>query len=58
GTLALVLDGDAAPAEAAQRVARALAADETLRARLVRGLDLALLPASATPPGEPFYVKR
>ncbi|MGW6390821.1 SseB family protein [Streptomyces sp. NPDC055103] len=58
GTLALILAGDAAPAEAAQRVARALAADETLRARLVRGLDLALLPASATPPGEPFYVKR
>ncbi|MEU3748787.1 MULTISPECIES: SseB family protein [Streptomyces] len=58
GTLALVLAGDAAPAEAAQRVARALAADETLRARLVRGLDLALLPASATPPGEPFYVKK
>ncbi|MFF0475650.1 SseB family protein [Streptomyces sp. NPDC004284] len=58
GTLALVLDADASPAEAAQRVARALAADETLRARLVRGLDLALLPASATPPGEPFYVKR
>ncbi|KQX11213.1 hypothetical protein ASC82_20245 [Streptomyces sp. Root431] len=58
GTLALVLDRDAAPAEAAQRVARVLAADETLRARLVRGLDLALLPASATPLGEPFYVKR
>ncbi|MFE4591691.1 SseB family protein [Streptomyces laurentii] len=57
GTLALVLAEDAAPAEAAQRVARALAADETLRARLVRGLDLALLPASATPPGEPFYVR-
>ncbi|MEU5219795.1 SseB family protein [Streptomyces sp. NPDC020807] len=57
GTLALVLTEDAAPAGAAQRVARALAADETLRARLVRGLDLALLPASATPPGEPFYVK-
>ncbi|MFC7974212.1 SseB family protein [Streptomyces cinereoruber] len=57
GTLALVLAGDTSPAEAAQRVARALAADETLRARLVRGLDLALLPASATPPGEPFYVK-
>ncbi|MER6995888.1 SseB family protein [Streptomyces sp. NPDC000410] len=56
GTLALVLAPDAAPAEAAQRVARALAADETLRARLVRGLDLALLPAEATPPGEPFYV--
>ncbi|MEU9295867.1 SseB family protein [Streptomyces sp. NPDC048266] len=58
GTLALVLAADAAPAETAQRVARALAADETLRARLVRGLDLALLPAAATPPGEPFYVKR
>lgn len=57
GTLALVLAGDAAPAETAQRVARALAADETLRARLVRGLDLALLPAAATPPGEPFYVR-
>ncbi|MFJ3585582.1 SseB family protein [Streptomyces sp. NPDC090127] len=57
GTLALVLAEDAAPAEAAQRVARGLAADETLRARLVRGLDLALLPASATPPGEPLYVK-
>lgn len=57
GTLALVLAEGGSPAEAAQRVARALAADETLRARLVRGLDLALLPASATPPGEPFYVK-
>ncbi|MFC9796258.1 SseB family protein [Streptomyces sp. NPDC127584] len=56
GTLALVLDGAGSPAEAARRVARALAADDTLRARLVRGLDLALLPASATPPGEPFYV--
>ncbi|MFG2756344.1 SseB family protein [Streptomyces wuyuanensis] len=59
GTLALVLDAEAGapPAEAAQRVARALAADETLRARLVRGLDLALLPASAVPPGEPLYVR-
>ncbi|MEV1050502.1 SseB family protein [Streptomyces sp. NPDC059017] len=59
GTLALVLgDGaGASPAEAAQRVARALAADETLRARLVRGLDLALLPASAVPPGEPLYMR-
>ena len=37
--------------------ARALAADDVLRARLVGGLDLALLPAGATPPGEPFYVK-
>jgi hypothetical protein len=57
GTLALVLAADAAPAEAGGRVARALAADDVLRARLVRGLDLALLPAGATPPGEPFYVK-
>ncbi|MFF8386688.1 SseB family protein [Streptomyces kanasensis] len=55
GTLALVLAPDAAPAEAARRVATAMAADETLRARLVRGLDLALLPAGAATPGEPFY---
>ncbi|MEU4656224.1 SseB family protein [Streptomyces sp. NPDC023723] len=57
GTLALVLDPAAAPAEAARAVAGRLAADETLRARLVRGLDLALLPAGATPPGEPLYVR-
>ncbi|CAL9369667.1 SseB family protein [Streptomyces sp. enrichment culture] len=57
GTLALVLTPGAAPAEAARRVATAMAADETLRARLVRGLDLALLPAEAAPPGEPFYVR-
>lgn len=58
GTLALVLDRAADPAEAARAVARRLAADETLRARLVRGLDLALLPAGTTPPGEPLYVRR
>ncbi|NKY13312.1 SseB family protein, partial [Streptomyces somaliensis DSM 40738] len=40
-----------------RRVATAAAADETLRARLVRGLDLALLPAGAAPPGGPFYVR-
>ncbi|MCP9959621.1 SseB family protein [Streptomyces sudanensis] len=57
GTLALVLAPDAVPAEAARRVAAAMAADETLRARLVRGLDLALLPAGATPPGGPLYVR-
>ncbi|MET7360316.1 SseB family protein [Streptomyces sp. NPDC005562] len=57
GTLALVIDPAAEPAEAARRVARHIAADETLRARLVRGLDLALLPAEATPPGEPLYVR-
>jgi hypothetical protein len=58
GTLALVIDPAADPAEAARRVARHLAADETLRARLVNGLDLALLPAEATPPGEPLYVRQ
>lgn len=57
GTLALVLDPAAPPAEAARRVAEALAADDVLRARLVRGLDLALLPAEATPPGEPLFVR-
>ncbi|MEV6050023.1 SseB family protein [Streptomyces sp. NPDC052107] len=57
GTLALVLDPAAPPAEAARAVAERLATDETLRARLVRGLDLALLPAGTTPPGEPLYVK-
>ncbi|MFJ9563139.1 SseB family protein [Streptomyces fuscichromogenes] len=58
GTLALVLDpAGAPPAEAARAVAERLAADGTLRARLVRGLDLALLPAGTTPPGEPLYVR-
>lgn len=57
GTLALVLDPSAPPAEAARAVAQRMAADDTLRARLVRGLDLAVLPAGATPPGEPFYVR-
>ncbi|QKW26722.1 SseB family protein [Streptomyces seoulensis] len=59
GTLALVLDPAAAadPADTARAVAGRLAASETLRARLVRGLDLALLPAGATPPGEPLYVR-
>ncbi|MFG3334530.1 SseB family protein [Streptomyces tendae] len=57
GTLALVLDPAADAAKAARAVAERLAADDTLRARLVRGLDLALLPAGATPPGEPLYVR-
>ncbi|MFF1841561.1 SseB family protein [Streptomyces sp. NPDC058217] len=57
GTLALVLASDAAPAHAARRVAESLAADEVLRARLVRGLDLALLPADAITPGEPLFAR-
>ncbi|WP_328899331.1 SseB family protein [Streptomyces sp. NBC_00441] len=57
GTLALVLAPGADPAQAAGRVARALAADEVLRARLVRGLDLALLPAGANTPGEPLFTR-
>ncbi|MFD0023298.1 SseB family protein [Streptomyces sp. NPDC058382] len=57
GTLALVLAADADPAEAARRVARSLAADEVLRARLVRGLDLALLPADANAPGDALFTR-
>ncbi|MEU3223751.1 SseB family protein [Streptomyces sp. NPDC006976] len=57
GTLALVLAAGTDPAEAAGRVARALAADEVLRARLVRGLDLALLPAGAHTPGEALFTR-
>ncbi|MFI8103066.1 SseB family protein [Streptomyces sp. NPDC086023] len=58
GVLAVVLDApaDAVP-HAARRVAEALAADETLRARLVRGLNLALLPADAAAPGEPLFAR-
>ncbi|MGW1406854.1 SseB family protein [Streptomyces sp. NPDC002403] len=57
GTLALVLAPGADPAGAARRVAELLAADEVLRARLVRGLDLALLPADAAAPGEPLFTR-
>lgn len=57
GTLALVLAADADPAEAAGRVARSLAANEVLRARLVRGLDLALLPADTHTPGEALFTR-
>ncbi|MER5441282.1 SseB family protein [Streptomyces sp. NPDC002790] len=58
GALALVLDAAADVQATAQAVAGRIAADETLRARLVRGLDLALLPTEATPPGEPLYVRQ
>ncbi|GAA2443707.1 SseB family protein [Streptomyces mauvecolor] len=57
GTLALVLADGAAPADAAREVAELIAADETLRARLVRGLDLALLPTGAPQPNEPLFTR-
>lgn len=55
GTLGVVLDSTAELGAVARRVATALAADEALRARLVRGLDVALLPADARVPGEPLF---
>ncbi|TKA12383.1 SseB family protein [Actinacidiphila oryziradicis] len=55
GTLGLVIAPGIPVREAAQRVATALAADDTLRAGLVRGLDLALLPPEAVLPGEPLF---
>ncbi|MGW1378963.1 SseB family protein [Streptomyces sp. NPDC002446] len=54
-TLALGLAAEAPAAEVAQRLAQALATDEVLRARLVRGLDLALLPPGGTTAGEVLY---
>ncbi|MEU6310439.1 SseB family protein [Streptomyces sp. NPDC047014] len=58
GTLAIVLAPDAPAQAAARRVAETLAADPTLRARLVRGLNLALLPAEGpVPPGEPLFTR-
>lgn len=57
GTVAVVLDAGADTADAARRVAERLAADEVLRARLVRGLDLAVLPADAVPPGEALFTR-
>ncbi|MEU1377223.1 SseB family protein [Streptomyces triculaminicus] len=50
GTLVLTLAPQAAAGEVVGRLARALAADEVLRARLVKGLEVALLPAGATVP--------
>jgi hypothetical protein len=55
GTLGLVLAPDADVALTARRLAAALAADPTLRATLLQGLDLALFPPGATPPGTPLY---
>ncbi|RLU92219.1 hypothetical protein CTZ27_20460 [Streptomyces griseocarneus] len=57
GTLALEPAAGTAPGEVVQRIAEALAADEVLRARLVRGLDLALLPPGAEVPGKPLFTR-
>ncbi|MEU9098863.1 SseB family protein [Streptomyces sp. NPDC048361] len=57
GTLALVVADGVEPAEAGRAVAELIAADETLRARLVRGLDLALLPSGAPQPNEPLFTR-
>ncbi|WP_411144206.1 SseB family protein [Streptomyces sp. x-80] len=54
-TLAIGLAADAPAAEVAERLAQSLATDEVLRGRLVRGLDLALLPPGAAPSGEPLF---
>jgi hypothetical protein len=58
GMLALVLDDPEAAPAVVRSVAGRLAADETLRARLLRGLDLAVVPAGTPLPGEPLHVRR
>ncbi|WP_369201818.1 SseB family protein [Streptomyces sp. PU-14G] len=55
GTLALALRPGAEVPAVARRVAEALAADETVRTRLVKGLDLALLPPGSALPENAFY---
>jgi hypothetical protein len=57
GTLGLVLAPSAAVDEVARAVVGALAADEILRGGLVRGLDLALLPAGVQLSAEPIFVR-
>ncbi|MFF3946516.1 SseB family protein [Streptomyces sp. NPDC001902] len=57
GTLGLVLDPGADVRQVAQRVSTTLAADEVLRGALVRGIELALLPADTRLPGEPLFTR-
>ncbi|MFE5212434.1 SseB family protein [Streptomyces sp. NPDC056600] len=57
GMLALVLDDPEAAPAVVRSLAGRLAEDETLRARLLRGLDLAVVPAGTSLPGEPLYVR-
>ncbi|GAB2625663.1 SseB family protein [Streptomyces capparidis] len=56
-TLGLVVAEGASVPDTARRVADALAGDAVLRARLVRGLELAVLPAEARVPGEPLFTR-
>ena len=55
GTLCLVPVPGAEPGAVVRRVATALAGHEALRARLARGLDLAVLPPDVPVPGEPLH---
>ncbi|MGW7515429.1 SseB family protein [Streptomyces sp. NPDC054796] len=55
GTLALSLEPGAEARTVAERLAGALAGHETLRSRLVHGLDLALLPPGSTLPERALY---
>jgi hypothetical protein len=55
GTLGLVMARDADVAATGRALAAALAADEVLRAALVQGLDLALLPPDTAVPGEALF---
>ncbi|WP_329180572.1 SseB family protein [Streptomyces sp. NBC_01477] len=57
GTLGLVLAPGADAERTGRALAAALAADDTLRAGLRQGLDLALLPPDATLPGEPLFTR-
>ncbi|QMV24161.1 SseB family protein [Streptomyces sp. SCUT-3] len=57
-TLGLVLAEDADVRQVGGRLAAALSGDETLRGRLVRGLELAVLPPDARVPGEPVHTRR
>lgn len=54
-TVGMVVSPGAPAREVARRVAAALSSDEVLRSRLVRGLDLALLPNDARVPGKPIF---
>lgn len=57
GTVCLVLAAGAEVGEVAGRVANGLAGHRELRARLVHGLDLAVLPPEIPVPVEPLYVR-